>query len=147
MSKQILSARPDGPLFKDVAITVVRIDPMEFVPDYSEDGPTAVDRALVEFQAAMFGKDEQDLSMVRDWLDLGSWARFVMVGLRRRRRSKGTFSDFALAVVVVHPGSPFGIEYRVKPSKACPEGMTLVSYRGHTYERHSDTLVLCKDAD
>lgn len=83
MSKQILSARPDGRLFKNAAITVVRIDPDEFVPDYSDDGPTAIDLALVEFQTAMFGKDEQDLSMVRDWLDLGFWTHFLAVGCGR----------------------------------------------------------------
>lgn len=40
---------------------------------------------------------------------------------------------------MIHQQSPFGIQYRLG------NGTTLVLYRGHTYERHGDFLVLPED--
>lgn len=140
MTTRILPTRPRGLLFKDAAITVVRINPEPFIQDYDQN---AIDLALREFQTAMFGQDEQDLSMVRDYLDMFQPARFWQIGLKvRRRRKRGTFSDFALAVAMLHQSSPFGLAYTWPPSHAFPDGLTLVFYRGHTYERHGDLLHL-----
>lgn len=140
MNTQILSVRPDGPLFDKAVITVVRIDPDEFVQDYDQ---SAVDLALVEFQTEMLSEDEQDLSMIREYLDMFSEARFWQIGLRpaRLRKKQGTFSDFALAVLMLHQHSPYGIQYTF------PRGHTIVYYRGHVYERTGDTLRLLKDDD
>lgn len=138
--KRILPTRPPGALFKQATVTVVRINPGEFIQDYDQ---SAIDLALVEFQSAMFGKDEQDLSMVRAYLDMLGNARFWQIGLKvRRSRKRGTFSDFALAVAMLHKDSPFGIEYRWEATDGRPEGLTLVYYRGHAYERQGDTLRL-----
>jgi hypothetical protein len=138
MTPRILPSRPSDEAFKWATATIVRINPDPFVQDYDQ---SAIDLALVELQEAMFGRDEQDIEMVRDYLDMLGNGRFWLIGLKPRRRTKGTFSDFALAAAMLHKQSPFGIQHR------WPEGPTLVYYRGHIYERHGDTLTLSKDAD
>lgn len=143
-TRQILPSRPAGAWFKQATVTIVRINPEPFIQDYDQ---SAIDLALVELQAAMFGHDEQDIEMVRDYLDLFDRARFYLIGLKPRRRTKGTFSDFALAAAMLHWDSPFGIQYRWKPTKVRPNGVTYVYYRGHPYIREGDTLLLMKDAD
>ncbi|MGD9958146.1 hypothetical protein [Nocardioides sp.] len=136
MSTRIVPSRPAGASFKQATATVVRINSDPFVQDYDQ---SAIDLALVELQEAMFGHDEQDIEMVRNYLDMLGNGRFWLIGLKPRRRTKGTFSDFALAAAMLHRDSPFGIQYR------WPDGTTLVMYRGHTYRRDGDTLVLIGD--
>ena len=138
MNTRILPSRPPGSSFKQATATVIRINPEPFVQDYDQ---SAIDLALVEFQEAMFGHDEQDIEMVRDYLDMLGNGRFWLIGLRPRRRAKGTFSDFALAAAMLHRDSPFGVQYKF------PNGVTLVYYRGHIYDRDGDTLTLSEDAD
>ena len=134
--KRILPSRPAGASFKRATVTVIRINPEPFVPDY---GRSAIDLALVEFQAAMFDHQEQSLGMVRDYLDCLGNGRFHLIGLKPKRRTPGTFSDFALAAAMLHGDSPFGIQYR------WPDGLTLVYYRAHIYKRDGDTLTLVGD--
>ena len=131
--KRILPSRPAGQSFREATATVIRVHPEPFIPDYDR---SAIDLALVEFEQAMHARDEQDIEMVRAWLDMLGTARFWLIGLKPKRRTKGTFSDFALAAAMLHGDSPFGIQYR------WPDGLTLVYYHGHIYKRDGNTMRL-----
>jgi hypothetical protein len=130
-----ISPIPPGesaPLFKHARISVVRIDPDDFIPDY---GPPLLDRALMMVNGAMPGrfKDKRDLDDVRASLD---WPP------KRQRRELGMLleniepSDIGIAAILLNPESPFGIMYEWAPGavKLWPEGLALVWYRGHVYE-------------
>lgn len=140
MSTRIVSVVPAGdvePMFATAEISIVKIDPEPFIPDYE---PDPLDLALVRLQEAMFGRDAQSLDMLRDYIDRPPVASRKAVGLSAH--GKGTASDVAIAAVLNHPDSVWGVQYAwaADSHPMWPEGLTLVTYRGVLFERDGDTL-------
>jgi hypothetical protein len=129
-----ISAVPADAAFKNVTVSVVQIG-RDWLPDYN---PDLLDRSLIRMQTAMAGKLRRKLDDVRERLD---WPR----GRSRRELgfhiTKGEPSDVSLAAVLLVADSPFGIQYE------WPDGLCLVLFRGHVYERYGDVLIALHDSD
>lgn len=124
-------------LFDQADINIVQVGD-DFVPDYD---PGVLDRALVQLQTAMGEMLERPVSELRSWLDYPSKFRREVLNVSLR---DGVPSDVSIAALILHPESPFGIQYEWIPGihPKWPDGITLVLWRGHLWERHGDLLSL-----
>lgn len=144
MNAPRISVVPDGDLFKNVTVSVIQIDP-EWIPDLDLGGApdefTATDRGLKRLQKAMGGRTQRGLDEVRAALDWPPGQSRKELGMSIR---EGEPSDISMAAVLLRPDSPFALQYELATKRPPhrPDGITVVLWRGHLYERHGDILTL-----